>query len=180
MMCSRCGTEKPPEAFSWKVKDMGLRHSVCKSCAATSSRAWRAANPDRQQAINRRYYSEKREPVLDQKRDYYRLNAEKIRQASKDRYYRLRNDPTFKAQRAHARRVEKYGLSPEQYAAMVLAQGGLCAICGKAPTNGVLAVDHCHTTSRIRGLLCRPCNSFLGRIKDNPAALDRMKQYLGG
>jgi hypothetical protein len=178
MTCSRCGTDKPPESFSWKIKAAGLRQTICKDCAAAYSQSYRAADPARVRATNRRYYDGKRDDVLDQKRDYYRLNAEKIRQASRARYYRLRDDPSFKAQRAHKRRTKAYGLSPEQYAAMVAAQGGACAICDKVPTNGVLAVDHCHTTTRVRGLLCRPCNSFLGRIKDNPAALDRMKKYL--
>src|SRR6266568_3888854 len=51
--------------------------------------------------------------------------------------------------------MRKFGISREQYDAMEAAQGGVCAIC-KEPccTGRELAVDHCHTTKIIRGLLC--------------------------
>ena len=54
-----------------------------------------------------------------------------------------------------------YGVTPDLYKEMLLNQHDVCLICGKL--NGVdkksLAVDHCHTTGVIRGLLCGPCNT---------------------
>ena len=76
----------------------------------------------------------------------------------------------------------KYGITPEQYDEMVLAQGGVCAICKKADQTvawaGRLHIDHCHTTGRVRGLLCSPCNIALGLIRDDPIVLLGMVDYL--
>jgi ribosomal protein S14 len=68
---------------------------------------------------------------------------------------------------------------------MFSRQGGLCAICGKPETTkrkGVtfqLAIDHCHDTGRVRGLICRRCNSGLGYFYDDPMLLQRALGYLG-
>lgn len=76
-----------------------------------------------------------------------------------------------KYQRAFSLRL-KFGLSEEAYDAMVSAQGGLCAICGKLETSkfrGVtrrLAVDHNHVTGALRKLLCSRCNLNLGILED--------------
>lgn len=60
-------------------------------------------------------------------------------------------------------RTKKYGITPEQYRALLAAQAGVCAICGTAPSpNRRLHVDHCHTSGRVRALLCQPCNTQLG------------------
>lgn len=59
-----------------------------------------------------------------------------------------------------ARIKRRYGLSLDEVAAMREAQGGACKIC-KA-TDKKLAIDHCHETGRVRGLLCLSCNRCLG------------------
>ena len=72
-----------------------------------------------------------------------------------------------------------YGLNKEQYMAMLEAQNGTCAICQKVNSKGAwLAVDHCHTTKKVRGLLCQKCNIALGQVNDNPAILAGMIAYL--
>jgi hypothetical protein len=69
----------------------------------------------------------------------------------------------------------KYGLTLEEYQKILESQNGVCAICGLKETSisnkkgGVdsLRVDHCHTTGKIRGLLCSKCNFGLGNFKDS-------------
>ena len=73
---------------------------------------------------------------------------------------------------AHRRIVRKarlYGLSAAQQDAMERAQAGKCAICKNDFGSGMHAfhVDHCHTTGKVRGLLCPKCNRGLGHFKDN-------------
>lgn len=75
-------------------------------------------------------------------------------------------------------RRHRHGLEPEQYEAMLAAQGSLCAICRTNP--GVLKVDHCHKTLAIRGLLCDLCNRGLGMFKDNPEWLRAAADYVEG
>lgn len=72
-----------------------------------------------------------------------------------------------------------FGLSVEAYHEMLEAQGGVCAICENIDATGRrLAVDHCHETGRIRGLLCTHCNTALGLVNDSVDTLRRMKEYL--
>jgi hypothetical protein len=56
------------------------------------------------------------------------------------------------------------------YDAMLALQNGVCAIC-KSVSDRNLAVDHCHETGTVRGLLCRSCNIGLGNFRDNPHSL---------
>ena len=52
-------------------------------------------------------------------------------------------------------------LTPDQYADMLKAQGGVCAICGNPPKTRKLDEDHNHKSGRTRGLLCHRCNRQL-------------------
>lgn len=76
-------------------------------------------------------------------------------------------------------KLKKYGVTREQYGAMLLAQGGVCAICREVPTGKKgFMVDHDHTTGAVRGLLCSPCNSGIGGLRDKPALLRAAIEYL--
>lgn len=77
-----------------------------------------------------------------------------------------------------ARAEKMYGLTPEGYEQLLLEQGGLCAICRQPPVERRLAVDHCHRTGVVRGLLCHGCNLCLGRLNDDPALFRRAAEYL--
>jgi hypothetical protein len=74
----------------------------------------------------------------------------------------------------------KYGLEPEQKAAMLANQNGCCAICGYqfGQEVGDMHVDHNHLTGNVRGLLCDICNRGLGYFKDNPNRLTAASFYL--
>ncbi len=74
-----------------------------------------------------------------------------------------------------------YGLSPAEYVDLVLQQGNLCKICGKPETikdRVDLSIDHCHSTGKVRGLLCQRCNFGLGMFKDNVEYLSNAIDYL--
>lgn len=75
----------------------------------------------------------------------------------------------------------RYGLTLEQHDAMLAAQNGVCAICCRPEEHKKytrLSVDHDHDTGKVRGLLCRRCNSMLANSGDDPALLIRGAQYL--
>lgn len=72
-------------------------------------------------------------------------------------------------------RCKKYGISVEQYKAMLATQSNKCKICHSETK---LFIDHCHKTGKVRGLLCNNCNLVLGSMKDNPALLIKAAAYL--
>ena len=84
--------------------------------------------------------------------------------------YRIKKKRWYSVNReGHARWLRKsnlkrkFGLTIEQYEDLLRQQRGVCALCvKKCRTGNRLAVDHCHLTGRIRGLLCYRCNTHLG------------------
>ncbi len=75
--------------------------------------------------------------------------------------------------------LRKYGLTPDDHAAMLKAQNGRCAICGVLPGPGdYLVVDHCHYSGTVRELLCRKCNTLLGFANDSFTRLESAIKYL--
>lgn len=74
----------------------------------------------------------------------------------------------------------KYDLTFERYDEMFEAQEGKCMICSVdlVPHSKQSAVDHNHTTGKVRALLCSMCNRGLGHFKDNPDLLMRASNYL--
>ena len=84
-------------------------------------------------------------------------------------------------------KIKKYGgmgrqrtcleLSPYEF--MLKNQSGVCAICEKKCSSGrALAIDHDHSTNKVRGLLCNRCNRGLGMFMDDPKLLSTAALYL--
>ena len=71
----------------------------------------------------------------------------------------------------------RYGITEETYEKMLKDQDHCCAICKEKPKKH-LAVDHCHETGKIRGLLCMNCNKGLGMFKDDENRMNKAIQYL--
>ena len=88
-----------------------------------------------------------------------------------------------RAMRIHNLRY-KYGLTKEQYDRMLAGQDGGCAICKRPETAKIkgkvmdMAVDHCHKTGKVRGLLCSTCNTALGSFRDDPEIIRKAIEYL--
>lgn len=89
---------------------------------------------------------------------------------------------------AHLRKTQnfwlkhRYGITLEKYEEMYRQQDGKCAICNREDAgrnnSNVFCVDHCHETGVVRGLLCMPCNSALGQLKDDVNLLKKAINYL--
>lgn len=76
----------------------------------------------------------------------------------------------------------RYGIGLEEYKKLLAGQGDCCKICkstapGRKDVNR-FAVDHCHTTGKVRGLLCSKCNTAIGLLNENPLLFDEAKKYL--
>lgn len=82
--------------------------------------------------------------------------------------------------RREAKVLFKFGITQAELDAMLEAQHNLCAICGNGHV-GVgtrLHIDHCHSTGRIRGLLCGKCNTAVGLLDDSPERAEQLAAYL--
>lgn len=97
-------------------------------------------------------------------------------------------EKTLEYNRTHYHRsgvhYRRYGLTKEQFDALLQSQQGVCAICQQPETVIVrgrlrpLHIDHDHTTGRVRGLLCSACNTAIGKMKDDPSILRAAATYL--
>lgn len=86
--------------------------------------------------------------------------------------------------RKHSSLMKQFGMTIEEYDVLLAKQNGVCAICASPETHVIrgktvsLAVDHCHTTHKIRGLLCSDCNRGLGHFKDEAQRLRAAADYI--
>lgn len=80
--------------------------------------------------------------------------------------------------------LKRYGLTPAAYAQILSAQNHVCAACGEPERRRYkgrvrnLSVDHCHTTGKVRALLCYGCNSALGFLHDKKNYVARLLDYI--
>jgi len=98
------------------------------------------------------------------------------------RIFYCENKEKVKSKNRKADLKRRFGITIEKYNQMLKQQNNVCCICGKkCITKKRLCVDHCHNTNKVRGLLCRKCNSGLGHFKDNKdilvSALEYLKNY---
>jgi hypothetical protein len=99
-----------------------------------------------------------------------------------------KDSPAYKHGRSQTKEYDfelhikrNYGINFDEYESMLKKQGGVCAICASPPPKKHkqrLSIDHCHTTGRVRGLLCDACNQGLGLFKDSPELMLKSISYL--
>jgi hypothetical protein len=165
-LCPKCHTEKPPTEFPINKRNRDGLGGWCLSCERLKASVYYNLNSQR---TNIDRASSKTCSIC---------NIQKI---GKDFY---NNDRNLDGLGTWCKRCQRnkgisyrYDILPEQYESMVTSQGGVCAIC-KRVTENFLHVDHCHSTKRIRGLLCINCNLGLGAAKDSLLTLESFVRYL--
>lgn len=151
--CSNCRQNLPRDAFGYRgVNDRkGIREGadyVCKACRSQYHQKLMQDPEKRERARQSKLRSRARHP-----------------DRGWDQYLR-----------------KTFGISAEDYYRMLNEQGGVCAICGGSEPRGRsktrFAVDHCHKTGKVRGLLCGPCNTGIGHLRDDVANLRAAIKYL--
>lgn len=78
-------------------------------------------------------------------------------------------------------RYRNTGWTQADYDKALLKQHGSCAICQSKLNSSrytKLAVDHCHKTGKLRGLLCTNCNTAIGLLKDSPVRIRAALKYI--
>ena len=128
------------------------------------------------------------------KEEYIKYRDEQNRRVKEDRaanpqMYRDWENRCREKKKEHyqLREIEKrYGMTPGQYDQMLIAQNYKCEICKKEETRASrtvgeisrLCVDHCHSTGKIRSLLCHDCNTGIGKFKESIEIIDAVRNYL--
>jgi uncharacterized Zn finger protein (UPF0148 family) len=172
-ICRTCKAEKANANF-YKDSRYPGGDIHCSDCRKAKVKAWREANPERAKDCQRR--SREKNP------DASRERARKWHANNRERHL------VYMAERRRAQPMavknsalkSQFGITIEDYQRIFEKQGGVCAICQKTPQqNGKrLAVDHCHRSSQVRGLLCSTCNQALGLFKDKIEFLKAAISYL--
>lgn len=150
--CTKCGQSKPLDQFRVKRQSGGYSQTVaqCRVCEINA-----ASDRQRRNKVGHRAY-----------------------QAAYER--RIAGTP-IKVRADRKRNLNRYGITQGDYLAMLEAQGGGCAVCETDdPGTGLrhFHIDHCHTTGRVRGLLCSLCNRALGMLAEDAGRCEAMAAYI--
>lgn len=163
--CMKCNVTKPVTSFSFRNKPKGLRQTYCKACTSVIFKEYRLANLDKFKQYK------KRESSPEEREKWREQNWLRKLQAPEKMFARKRADYLRK----------QFGVTDEDYQALLTKQGGVCAICGTDDPGRKgkhFHIDHCHQTNIIRGLLCTRCNVGLGYFKDSADLLEAATKYL--
>jgi len=131
--------------------------------------------PDASQAAWDRYNKGK-----EATKRWYTSERGKVNTIERARKWRQVHPEAAKA----ASRKKKFGITEHDFQLMLDLQGGRCAICrctsieAKELYSQAFGVDHDHVTGKNRGLLCPPCNSGIGMLKDSPELLRVAAEYI--
>jgi len=135
-----------------------------KDAYKSRSAEWRKKNPERYKELTKNHQEKNREKINARSAQWYAENKEKA------------------AKNSRKIKLKQYGITEDMYREMLEKQGHACAICGAVHSEEsaltVLRVDHCHETNSVRGLLCNKCNTGIGLLGDNLAAIMRAADYL--
>ena len=148
-------------------------------------RAYRAANPiDKEQ--NRLRTNQWNAQNRERSREISNRSKKKQREENPDKF--AERNKNWRSKNVEKLRLyeinRKFNISSEEYKELQRKQNGVCAIC-ECPETAVrrgivleLAVDHCHDTGKVRGLLCSNCNTGIGKLKDSATLVRKAYEYL--
>jgi len=146
--CRFCGQNKLVSDFYLDRRDNSFSPS-CKKCTIFKADAHAKANRDKRAAAHKRRLAARPDHMKEHKLKW------------------------------------RYGLNKGDYEKMLAAQNFKCAICGADETcltpRGKpqrLHIDHCHTTKKVRGILCFTCNTAIGGLRDSPELARAAAEYL--
>lgn len=179
-LCTKCTNIKLIEEFCKNKAIIDGRSAWCRTCMKDISKTYRKNNKEKCRQQTRNWRLKNREQHLANNKRRYNKYKESILARTKEWAEK------FPDKRIDARLKNKFGLTLEEYKKILERQGGQCYVCARIPEEyrnkeaRMLAVDHCHSSGKIRGLLCGNHNRALGMIKDSIEALEVLIHYLNG
>lgn len=174
--CAFCKCLHPLTNEYWYRAHKHLGLSKCKKQKLFEAK--RSYDPVAKAAYNKKWREENRELVAENKRQWFNKNREQNIEKRKANY--RKNIDAHKD--AMLRR--NYGITLEQYNAMLASQDHGCKICKSKTSNSKAAkslfVDHCHRTGVVRGILCNKCNAGIAYFNESKELLAEAIRYLFG
>ncbi len=193
-VCTKCKEAKPPDQFDKSKRHASGHTAQCKTCRHEVIRQWGKRN-----AWKNREFSDRpahkvcSKCTIDKPREEFASCASKkdglssrCKRCRLDSETANRSSPEY---RLKTRLWQLYRLTVPEYEAMLLAQNHCCAICRRRfkpasegrKRNGTITlavnIDHCHSSGKVRGLLCSRCNTRLAAIEDT-AFITNARKYL--
>jgi hypothetical protein len=113
----------------------------------------------------RAYFLKNKKAIYAYQSDWKKQNRDKCREYARrhgEKYPEKKELKNFKS-KMHGLSFE---FSLDEYKKLLAEQKGVCAICGEKDPKRALSIDHCHNSNKVRGLLCKKCNSGLGFFRD--------------
>lgn len=142
-------------------------------------------SPEENKEYMRKYYAENPEKFANTQERRDKHNAGRRAKYAADPEYASRMRAIASARcpisKRNGRLKSTYGITQADYERMLADQGSACAICAakhEEKRGKVLHVDHCHTTGKVRQLLCAACNTALGKLRDDVGRLMSAIAYL--
>ena len=139
-----------------------------------AKKEWARNNPDKVKFHAKRKALKDADKIKVYKSEYHEKHKERLR-AEQKRRYQLNKDKVWEDNLS-----KTFGMTLQEYNHILAYQGGRCGICQCLPEEETrkFAVDHCHVTGKIRGILCRGCNVGIGNLKDDVEVVQAALAYL--
>lgn len=153
--CKKCGVVKDFNEFYKNKRNKDGIITSCKECEGKRARKWGDTHKERKLALAKEWVKNNKDKLASYDKKWATNNPDKV----KERWLK-----------------QCYGITLAQYKQLAENQFNKCAICEKVSDK--LFVDHDHNDGRIRGLLCRECNTGIGFLQDSPYILGRAIEYL--
>jgi len=128
-----------------------------------------------------KHYRRHREKRLSKAKEVKRWQTNRpCRKEEQEKARKTWSEMSFE-ERAEYHYKKKYKLSYSEVENKLEQQNNKCVCCAtpltlKGENRGV--VDHCHSTGKIRDILCNHCNKVLGLVKESENTLQNMLNYL--
>lgn len=172
-ICGTCSIPKSITQFRFKYHNrlnIPVYESICNSCTrirkSLNQRELNQQDPNRHKAAKER---------RELKRSLFRKNnPDLVKKIDRENYIKR------KQKLEDVRLFKTYGLTPDKWKGLYEEQNGLCKICNvpQEKLTRKFHVDHCHSTGKIRGLLCGSCNQGLGYYKEDIQLFQKAIDYL--
>jgi len=177
-ICSKCKEEKRKSEFSKCLGGRDGLHSRCKPCRSKANSEWNKSDKDRTKKRMSAWRRGNKEKIKEYNNNYKNLNKDRLMMKAKE--WINKNPDRIKEINIKEKMSTRYGITPSDYAKILISQGGVCAICGiDTPGRcGRFHIDHCHDTGVVRGLLCSRCNMGIGQLRDSVEIMLSAIRYL--